>query len=170
MRSTAIDPPPASRVALALQNLAVNGALFDVNGSSTATVLGRFSSLLPVGITGANFLVAETGGVVIVTNEGNADLTASLPDTHIVVTGIEKVVPTLDDTGLLLRLLAFHKSTAKLGYVAVRTARVLAVNGFCMPSDEKEGEGGERSIIMDEHGLSMWLSGAIMQRPGECHP
>ena len=59
-----------------------------------------------VGITGANFLVAETGGVVIVTNEGNADLTASLPDTHIVVTGIEKVVPTLEDVGLLLRLLA----------------------------------------------------------------
>jgi L-lactate dehydrogenase complex protein LldF len=59
-----------------------------------------------VGITGANFLVAETGGVVIVTNEGNADLTASLPDTHIVVTGIEKVVPTMDDAGLLLRLLA----------------------------------------------------------------
>ena len=59
-----------------------------------------------VGITGANFLVAETGGVVIVTNEGNADLTACLPDTHIVVTGIEKVVPTLDDVGVLLRVLA----------------------------------------------------------------
>jgi L-lactate dehydrogenase complex protein LldF len=59
-----------------------------------------------VGITGANFLVAETGGAVIVTNEGNADLTASLPATHIVVTGIEKVVPTLEDAGVLLRLLA----------------------------------------------------------------
>jgi L-lactate dehydrogenase complex protein LldF len=59
-----------------------------------------------VGITGANFLVAETGGIVIVTNEGNADLTAALPDTHIVVTGIEKIVPTLDDAGLMLRLLA----------------------------------------------------------------
>jgi L-lactate dehydrogenase complex protein LldF len=59
-----------------------------------------------VGITGANFLVAETGAAVIVTNEGNADLTATLPETHIVVTGIEKVVPTLDDVGVLLRLLA----------------------------------------------------------------
>jgi L-lactate dehydrogenase complex protein LldF len=58
-----------------------------------------------VGITGANFLVAETGSAVIVTNEGNADLTASLPDTHVVVTGIEKVVPTLADCHLLLRLL-----------------------------------------------------------------
>jgi L-lactate dehydrogenase complex protein LldF len=59
-----------------------------------------------VGITGANFLVAETGSVVIVSNEGNADLTASLPGTHIVVTGIEKVIPTLDDLGDLLRVLA----------------------------------------------------------------
>ena len=59
-----------------------------------------------VGITGANFLIAETGGVVIVTNEGNADLTACLPDTHIVVTGMEKLVPNLEDTGVLLRVLA----------------------------------------------------------------
>jgi L-lactate dehydrogenase complex protein LldF len=59
-----------------------------------------------VGITGANFLVAETGGAVIVTNEGNADLTMNLPDTHIVVTGIEKVVASLADTGVLLRVLA----------------------------------------------------------------
>lgn len=59
-----------------------------------------------VGITGANFLIAQTGGAVIVTNEGNADLTATLPDTHIVVTGIEKIVPTLDDVGVLLRVLA----------------------------------------------------------------
>jgi L-lactate dehydrogenase complex protein LldF len=59
-----------------------------------------------VGITGANFLIAETGGAVIVTNEGNAELTACLPDTHIVVTGIEKLVPTLDDVGVLLRVLA----------------------------------------------------------------
>lgn len=71
--STAIDPPPASRVALALQNLAVNGALFDVNGSSTATVLGRFSSLLPVGITGAKMVLlglalgCETDAIVIAT-------------------------------------------------------------------------------------------------------
>jgi len=59
-----------------------------------------------VGITGANFLIAETGGVVIVTNEGNADLTMTLPDTHIVVTGIEKVLHSLSDAGTLLRVLA----------------------------------------------------------------
>jgi len=59
-----------------------------------------------VGITGANFLVAETGSSVIVTNEGNGDLTQSLAKTHVVVTSIEKVVPTLEDLATLLRLLA----------------------------------------------------------------
>ncbi|MFC6671803.1 LutB/LldF family L-lactate oxidation iron-sulfur protein [Marinobacterium aestuariivivens] len=59
-----------------------------------------------VGITGANFLVAETGSTIIVTNEGNGDLTQTLPKTHIVVTSIEKVVPTLEDMTLFLRLLA----------------------------------------------------------------
>ncbi|TDI61588.1 MAG: iron-sulfur cluster-binding protein [Alphaproteobacteria bacterium] len=58
-----------------------------------------------VGITGANFLVAETGSVVLVTNEGNGDLVTTIPDTHIVVTGIEKVVPTMDDCHTLLRVL-----------------------------------------------------------------
>jgi L-lactate dehydrogenase complex protein LldF len=59
-----------------------------------------------VGITGANFLVAETGSSVIVTNEGNGDLTATLPRVHIVIAGIEKIVPTLADTAVLLRVLA----------------------------------------------------------------
>jgi len=59
-----------------------------------------------VGTTGANFCVAETGSTIIVTNEGNGDLTQTLPKTHIVVTSIEKVVPTLEDMTLFLRLLA----------------------------------------------------------------
>ena len=59
-----------------------------------------------VGITGANFLVAETGSTVIVTNEGNGDLTQTLPRLHIVLATIEKAVPTLADTAVLLRLLA----------------------------------------------------------------
>jgi L-lactate dehydrogenase complex protein LldF len=59
-----------------------------------------------VGITGANFLVAETGSSIIVTNEGNGDLTQILPRIHIVVTSLEKVVPTLEDAATLLRLLA----------------------------------------------------------------
>jgi L-lactate dehydrogenase complex protein LldF len=59
-----------------------------------------------VGITGANFLVAETGSLFLVTNEGNGDLTHSLPKVHIAIAGIEKVVPTLEDASVLLRLLA----------------------------------------------------------------
>ena len=50
-----------------------------------------------VGITGANFLVAETGTSIIVTNEGNGDLTQILPKVHIVLASIEKLVPTLED-------------------------------------------------------------------------
>ena len=59
-----------------------------------------------VGITGANFLVAETGSSVIVTNEGNGDLTQTLPRVHIALASIEKVVPTLEDCVSLLRVLA----------------------------------------------------------------
>jgi L-lactate dehydrogenase complex protein LldF len=59
-----------------------------------------------VGITGANMLIAETGSSVIVTNEGNGDLTQLLPRTHIVVASIEKVTPTLEDADVILRLLA----------------------------------------------------------------
>src|SRR5437764_2543795 len=59
-----------------------------------------------VGITGANFLIAETGSSIIVTNEGNGDLTQTLPKIHIVVTSLEKIVPTLEDAATLLRLLA----------------------------------------------------------------
>ncbi len=59
-----------------------------------------------VGITGANFLIAETGSSVIVTNEGKGDLTQLLPRTHIVIASIEKVVPTLEDASTIIRLLA----------------------------------------------------------------
>ncbi len=59
-----------------------------------------------VGITGANFLIAETGSSVIVTNEGNGDLTLTLPRVHIVTASIEKIVPTLDDAMTLMRVLA----------------------------------------------------------------
>jgi L-lactate dehydrogenase complex protein LldF len=59
-----------------------------------------------VGITGANFLVAETGSSIIVTNEGNGDLTQTLPKIHIVLASLEKVVPTLEDAAAILRVLA----------------------------------------------------------------
>jgi L-lactate dehydrogenase complex protein LldF len=59
-----------------------------------------------VGITGANFAVAETGMISITENEGNARLTAALPKTLITLVGIEKVVPKLADLALFLPMLA----------------------------------------------------------------
>lgn len=59
-----------------------------------------------VGLTGANFLVAETGSTVIVTNEGNGDLTQTLPRVHVVIASIEKIVPTLEDMSQIMRVLA----------------------------------------------------------------
>ncbi len=70
-----------------------------------AVLRQRFLSA-DVGITGANFLVAETGTSIIVTNEGNGDLSQTLPKVHIVLATIEKLVPTLEDTSQLLRVLA----------------------------------------------------------------
>ncbi|WP_455222165.1 LUD domain-containing protein, partial [Kaarinaea lacus] len=70
------------------------------------TILRNEYVTADVGITGANLLIAETGSTVLVTNEGNGDLTASLPRMHIVVASIEKVVPTLEDATVILRLLA----------------------------------------------------------------
>lgn len=58
-----------------------------------------------LGISGANALVAETGTVMLVTNEGNAELVTSLPRIHVVLVGMEKLIPTLDDAMLQLRLL-----------------------------------------------------------------
>lgn len=59
-----------------------------------------------VGITGANALIAETGTVMLVTNEGNGRLTSSLPPVHIVLAGWEKLVPTWEDAAAQIRLLA----------------------------------------------------------------
>ena len=59
-----------------------------------------------VGITGANFLIAETGQTVIVTNEGNGDLTQALPRVHVVIASLEKVVPNLEDATTIMRVLA----------------------------------------------------------------
>lgn len=70
------------------------------------TMLREKFLVADVGITGANFLIAETGTSVIVTNEGNGDLTQLLPKVHVVVASIEKVVPTLEDTSQILRVLA----------------------------------------------------------------
>ena len=59
-----------------------------------------------VGITGANFIIADTGAVAVTENEGNARLSCAWPKTHIVIAGIEKVIPTIHDLALFWPLLA----------------------------------------------------------------
>ncbi|MEY2897178.1 MAG: hypothetical protein RL669_1447 [Pseudomonadota bacterium] len=58
-----------------------------------------------MGVTGGNFLIAETGSVALVTNEGNEGMCTIVPKVHVVLTGIEKVLPTLEDLATLMRLL-----------------------------------------------------------------
>jgi L-lactate dehydrogenase complex protein LldF len=74
-----------------------------------------------IGITGANFGVAETGTVVTVTNEGNGRLVTSVPPVHVVVMGIEKLVPRFEDLSVFIRLLGRsatgHKLTVYTNFV-----------------------------------------------------
>lgn len=77
----------------------------DIQAEARAVLREKFIAA-DVGITGANFLIAETGTSIIVTNEGNGDLTQTLPRVHIVLASLEKVVPTIEDTVSLLRVLA----------------------------------------------------------------
>ena len=84
------------------------------------TMLRASFEAADAGITGANFLSAADGAAVIVTNEGNGDLTRLLPRTHIVVTGIEKVVADLDEVAVLLRLLTRSATGQEIStYVSV---------------------------------------------------
>jgi L-lactate dehydrogenase complex protein LldF len=75
-----------------------------------------------MGISGGNFLVAETGSVALVTNEGNGRMVTTLPKVHVVVTGIEKIIPTLEDLSLLMRLLPRSATGQSISnYVSVLT-------------------------------------------------
>ena len=105
-----------------------------------------------VGITGANFLIAETGSTVIVTNEGNGDLSATLPRVHIVLASIEKVVPTLEDTSVLLRLLA--RSATGQEITSYTTF-------FTGPRRSEDADGPEQfHVVLVDNGRSRMLGGA----------
>jgi L-lactate dehydrogenase complex protein LldF len=67
-----------------------------------------------MGITGANFAVADTGTVVLVTNEGNGRMVTTLPRVHVAVMGVEKVVPSMTDLGVFLAILAKSATGQKL--------------------------------------------------------
>jgi L-lactate dehydrogenase complex protein LldF len=67
-----------------------------------------------MGISGANFIVAETGTVVLVTNEGNGRMTTSAPRIHVAISGMEKLLPSIEDVGLFLRLLTLSATGQRI--------------------------------------------------------
>ena len=108
-----------------------------------------------VGITGANFLIAETGSTVIVTNEGNGDLSATLPRVHIVLASIEKVVPNLEDASVLLRLLA--RSATGQEITSYTTF-------FTGPRRSEDTDGPEAfHVVLVDNGRSRMLGGAYQE-------
>jgi L-lactate dehydrogenase complex protein LldF len=95
-----------------------------------------------MGITGANFLIAQTGSTIIVTNEGNGRMTTTLPRVHVAIAGIEKVIPTLEDVSLMLRLLTRSATGQSISnYLSVTT-------GIRRPGD-KDGPDQFHVIVVD---------------------
>ena len=104
-----------------------------------------------IGVTGANFLIAETGTSIIVTNEGNGDLTQILPQVHVVIASLEKITPTLDDAAQLLRVLARSATGQDMSvYTTLST-------GPRRP-DDPDGP-NEYHVILLDNGRSSMLAG-----------
>lgn len=92
-----------------------------------------------VGITGANFIISDTGAIALTENEGNARLSCALPKTHIVIVGIEKVIPSLTDLGLFWPLLATYGTGQRI------TSYNTIVTG---PRQENETDGPEEMYVI----------------------
>jgi len=107
------------------------------------------------GLTGVNFAIAETGGFVVCTNEGNADLGVSLPRLHIASMGIEKLIPRAKDLGFFLRLLARSATGQPI------TAYSSHFHG---PRDEKS----ELHIVLVDNGRSELLGSPDFRRSLNC--
>jgi L-lactate dehydrogenase complex protein LldF len=108
-----------------------------------------------IGITGANFAVAETGTIVLVSNEGNARLTTSLPPVHIAVMGMEKVIPRLADLPVFLNVLARAATGQKL---SIYTSLVTGPRR----SGELDGPDEFHLVILD-NGRSRILGGPLRE-------
>lgn len=104
-----------------------------------------------IGITGANFVVAETGTVVLITNEGNADMVTSLPPVHVVVVGIEKVVDTWEDLVPLIQQPA-------LSGVGQRLSGYTTLISGPRPHDHPEGP-EELHVLFVDNGRRTILGG-----------
>ncbi|HUJ97479.1 MAG TPA: LutB/LldF family L-lactate oxidation iron-sulfur protein [Stellaceae bacterium] len=112
-------------------------------------VLRRKFLAADVGITGANFCIAETGSTIIVTNEGNGDLTQTLTKAHIVLASLEKLVPTLEDVSTILRVLARSATGQEFStYTTVSTG----------PRRPEDTDGpGEFHVVFLDNGRSAML-------------
>ena len=106
------------------------------------------------GLTGVNFAIAQTGGVVVCTNEGNADMGASVPKLHIASMGIEKIIPRLEDLGVFTRLLA-------------RSATGQPITSY---TSHFHGpvEGGEMHIIIVDNNRSQFLASEKNKKALNC--
>jgi L-lactate dehydrogenase complex protein LldF len=104
-----------------------------------------------MGITGANFGVVETGTVCLVTNEGNARMVTSLPRVHVVLMGIEKLVPTLADLDRLLKLLPRSATGQQL------TAYTSLINGPRRDGDRCGPD--ELHVVMIDNGRTTLYAG-----------
>jgi len=108
-----------------------------------------------VGITGVNFAIAETGTIVLISNEGNARLTTSLPRIHIAVMGMEKVIPRLADLPYFLKVLARAATGQKL---SIYTSLVTG------PRREGELDGPEEfHLVILDNGRSKILEGPLRE-------
>lgn len=108
-----------------------------------------------VGISGANFAIAETGTIVLVSNEGNARLTTTLPKMHISIMGMEKVIPRWDDLPIFLKVLARAATGQKLSvYTSIITG--------ARREGELEGPEEFHLVILD-NGRSKILGGPLRE-------
>ncbi|MCX6203345.1 MAG: LutB/LldF family L-lactate oxidation iron-sulfur protein [Bacteroidetes bacterium] len=92
-----------------------------------------------IGVTGANFIIADIGGIAVTENEGNARLSASWPKTHIVIVGIEKMIPSITDLGLFWPLLATYGTGQQI------TVYNSIISG---PRKADESDGPEEMIVI----------------------
>lgn len=99
-----------------------------------------------VGVTGANFAVAETGSICLVTNEGNGGFVTSLPRVHVALLGMERIVPTLSDLAVLLQLLARSATGQKL------TSYTRLLTGTRGPGEEDGPD--ELHVVVIDNGRS----------------
>ena len=112
-----------------------------------------------IGMTGANFVVAETGSITLVTNEGNARKTAVTPDTHIAVAGVEKIVPSVNDLDPFVELIAKTGTGQDItAYVSLLTPPVDTPT-VDFENDELGEEGGEgrdfHLVLLDNGRMDM---------------